>query len=80
VRTRPLAAGLLAASACGAWLAANVIALLGVMVGLARGALGLLVAVVAVVLTGSQVRADDELPCTNTTARPSPSLCRNAIC
>jgi ABC-2 type transport system permease protein len=50
LRTRPLAVGLLAASAAGAWPAANLIALLGVMVGLARGPLGLLVAVVAVVL------------------------------
>ena len=50
LRTRPLAVGLLAASATGAWPAANLIAMLGVMVGLARGALGLLVAVVAVAL------------------------------
>ena len=50
LRTRPLAVGLLAASACGAWPAANLIGLLGVMVGLASGLLGLLVAVVAVVL------------------------------
>jgi ABC-2 type transport system permease protein len=50
LRTRPLAVGLLAASATGAWPAANLIALLGVMVGLARGGFGLLVAVVAVVL------------------------------
>src|ERR1700720_4137168 len=50
LRTRPLAAGLLAASACGAWPAANLIGLLGVMVGLASGPLGLLVAVVAVAL------------------------------
>src|SRR3984885_26512 len=50
LRTRPLAVGLLAASAAGAWPVANLIALLGVMVGLARGPLGLLVAVVAVVL------------------------------
>jgi ABC-2 type transport system permease protein len=50
LRTRPLAVGLLAASATGAWPAANLLALLGVMVGLARGPLGLLVAVVAVVL------------------------------
>jgi ABC-2 type transport system permease protein len=50
LRTRPLAAGLLAASASGAWPAANLAGLLGVTVGLARGALGLLVAVVAVVL------------------------------
>jgi ABC-2 type transport system permease protein len=50
VRTRPLAVGLLAASAAGAWPAANLIALLGVTVGLASGPLGLLVAVIAVVL------------------------------
>jgi ABC-2 type transport system permease protein len=50
LRTRPLAVGLLAASATGAWPLANVIGLLGVTVGLARGGLGLLVAVVAVVL------------------------------
>ncbi len=50
LRTRPLAVGLLAASAAGAWPLANVIGLLGVTVGLARGALGVLVAVVAVVL------------------------------
>src|SRR5579863_8650519 len=50
LRTRPLSFGLLAASAAGAWPAANLIALLGVTVGLASGPLGLLVAVVAVVL------------------------------
>ena len=50
LRTRPLAVGLLAASAVGAWPAANLIGLLGVMVGLASGPLGLLVAVVAVTL------------------------------
>ncbi len=50
LRTRPLAAGLLAASATGAWPAANLIAQLGVTVGLASGPLGLLVAVIAVVL------------------------------
>jgi ABC-2 type transport system permease protein len=50
LRTRPLAVGLLAASATGAWPLANLLGLLGVTVGLARGALGLLVAVVAVVL------------------------------
>src|SRR5580658_10297130 len=38
LRTRQLAVGLLAASAAGAWPVANVLALLGVMVGLARGA------------------------------------------
>ncbi len=50
IRTRPLAVGLLAASATGTWPAANVVALLGVTVGLARGALGVLIAVPAVVL------------------------------
>src|ERR1700722_18889288 len=48
LRTPPLAVGLLAASAAGAWPAANLIGLLGVTVGLASGPLGLLVAVVAV--------------------------------
>src|SRR5258708_33632235 len=50
LRTRPLAVGLLAASAAGDWPVANLLGLLGVMVGLARGPLGLLVAVVAVAL------------------------------
>src|SRR5579862_7884655 len=50
LRTRPLAVGLLAASATGAWPAATLLALLGVTVGLARGALGVLIALVAVVL------------------------------
>jgi ABC-2 type transport system permease protein len=50
LRTRPLATGLLAASATGAWPLANVIGLLGVTVGLASGALGELAAVVAVLL------------------------------
>lgn len=50
VPARPLAVGLLAASATGAWPVANVIGLLGVTVGLASGALGVLVAVFAVVL------------------------------
>ena len=50
LRTRPLATGLLAASATGAWPLANVIGLLGVTVGLASGALGVIVAVVAVAL------------------------------
>src|SRR5262249_60914875 len=50
LRTRPLAVGLLAASATGAWPLANLVGLLGVTVGLARGALGVLVAVIAVVL------------------------------
>src|SRR5579862_2814388 len=50
LRTRPLAVGLLAASATGAWPAANVIGLLGVLIGLARGGLRILVALIAVVL------------------------------
>jgi ABC-2 type transport system permease protein len=50
VRTRPLATGLLAASATGAWPIANVIGLMGVTVGLARGASGVIVAVLAVLL------------------------------
>jgi len=50
IRTRPLAVGLLAASAAGAWPAATLIALLGVTIGLARGALGVLIALLAVVL------------------------------
>jgi ABC-2 type transport system permease protein len=50
LRTRQLAVGLLAASATGAWPAANVIGLLGVLIGLARGGLGVLVALVAVLL------------------------------
>ncbi len=50
LRTRQLAVGMLAASATGAWPAATLIALLGVTIGLARGALGVLIALVAVVL------------------------------
>jgi ABC-2 type transport system permease protein len=50
LRTRPLVAGLLAASAAGAWPVANVLGLLGVTIGLARGASGVLFALVAVVL------------------------------
>jgi ABC-2 type transport system permease protein len=50
IRTRPLAVGMLAASATGAWPAATLIALLGVTIGLARGPLGVLTALVAVVL------------------------------
>ena len=50
LRTRPLATGLLAASATGAWPLANVIGLLGVTVGLARGASGVIIAVIAVPL------------------------------
>jgi ABC-2 type transport system permease protein len=48
--TRPLAMGLLAASATGAWPLANLIGLLGVTVGLADGVSGVFVAVVAVAL------------------------------
>src|SRR6266481_6201673 len=44
LRTRPLAVGLLAASATGAWPAANLLGLLGGTVGLAAGGLGVLVA------------------------------------
>ena len=50
LRTRPLAAGLLAASAAGAWPLANVLGLLGVTVGLAHSAAGVAVAVLAVLL------------------------------
>jgi len=50
LRTRPLAVGLLAASATGAWPLANVLGLLGATVGLARGGLGLLFTLLAVVL------------------------------
>ncbi len=50
LRTRPLAVGLLAASATGAWPLANLIGLLGVTVGLAHGPAGLAVAVLATVL------------------------------
>src|SRR5215469_15408523 len=50
LRTRPLAVGLLAASATGAWPLANVIGLLGVTIGLAHGGAGVVVAVLAVVL------------------------------
>jgi ABC-2 type transport system permease protein len=50
LRIRPLATGLLAASATGAWPLANVLGLLGVTVGLASGAASVLVAVIAVAL------------------------------
>ncbi len=50
LRTRPLAVGLLAASATGAWPAATLIGLLGVTIGLARGAFGVLIALLAVLL------------------------------
>jgi len=46
LRIRPLAVGLLAASATGAWPAATLIGLLGAIIGLAHGALGVLVALV----------------------------------
>src|SRR6516162_9222843 len=50
IRTRPLAVGLLAASATGAWPAATLIGLPGVTIGLARGAFGVLIALLAVML------------------------------
>jgi len=49
LRTRQLVVGLLAASAVGAWPAANMLGLLGVTIGLARG-LGVLFAFIAVAL------------------------------
>ena len=50
LRTRPLAVGLLAASATGAWPLANLVGLLGVTIGLAHGAFGLFIALVAILL------------------------------
>jgi ABC-2 type transport system permease protein len=50
LRARPLVVGLLAASAAGAWPVANMLGLLGVTVGLARGGLGVLFAFIAVAL------------------------------
>lgn len=50
LRTRPLVIGLLAASATGAWPLANLIGELGITVGLAHGALAVLIAVIAAVL------------------------------
>lgn len=50
LRVRQLAVGLLAASFTGFWPLANIVGLLGVTVGLASGAFGVIVAVVAVVL------------------------------
>ena len=50
LRTRPLAVGLLAASATGAWPLANVLGLLGVTVGLAHGLAGWVIAVLAVLM------------------------------
>jgi ABC-2 type transport system permease protein len=50
LRTRPLVVGLLAASATGAWPVANLIGLIGVVIGLASGAFGVFVAVLAVLL------------------------------
>jgi ABC-2 type transport system permease protein len=50
LRTRPLAVGLLAASAAGAWPLANVLGLLGATVGLASGVLGVFIALLAVLL------------------------------
>jgi ABC-2 type transport system permease protein len=50
LRTRPLIIGLLAASATGAWPLANLIGELGITVGLAHGALAVVIAVIAAVL------------------------------
>lgn len=50
LRTWPLALGLLAASATGAWPLANVLGLAGVLAGLAHGPLGLLAGLVAVIM------------------------------
>jgi ABC-2 type transport system permease protein len=50
VRLRPLATGMLAATATGPWPLATLIGLLGVTIGLARGALGVLIALLAVLL------------------------------
>jgi ABC-2 type transport system permease protein len=50
LRTRPLVTGLLAASAAGAWPAANVIGDLGITVGLAHGAFAVIIAILAVAL------------------------------
>jgi ABC-2 type transport system permease protein len=50
LRTGSLAAGMLAASATGAWPLANLIGELGAVVGLAHGALGVLIGLIAVVL------------------------------
>jgi len=50
LRTRPLMTGLLAASATGAWPLANLIGALGITVGIAHGALAVVIAVVAAVL------------------------------
>jgi ABC-2 type transport system permease protein len=50
LRTRTIATGLLAASATGPWPLATLIGLLGVTAGLARGALGVLFALLAVLL------------------------------
>jgi ABC-2 type transport system permease protein len=50
LRTRPLVIGLIAASATGAWPLASLIGELGTTVGLAHGALAVLVAIIAAVL------------------------------
>jgi ABC-2 type transport system permease protein len=50
LRTRPLMIGLLAASATGAWPLANLIGELGIVVGLAHGALAVVIAVIAALL------------------------------
>ena len=50
LRTRPLMVGLLAASATGVWPAANLIGELGITVGLAHGALAVVIAILAAIL------------------------------
>lgn len=50
LRTRPLMLGLLAASATGVWPAANLIGQLGITVGLAHGALAIVIAILAAVV------------------------------
>ncbi len=50
VKTRPLMIGLLAASATGAWPLANLIGALGMTVGLARGPLAVVIAIIAALL------------------------------
>jgi hypothetical protein len=55
LRTRPLAVGLLAASATGAWPAANLLGLPGLTAGLASGTPGVLVVLVVLVAVVLQV-------------------------
>jgi ABC-2 type transport system permease protein len=50
LRARPLMAGLLAASATGVWPVANLVGQLGITVGLAHGALAVIIAIIAAIL------------------------------